>query len=145
MKCENNLRLIFEDILGFTIKPLSFDQSKLHKRELITTAKKIEGRLYERIFSYFPPMTEKEQEDYLAFTAKHLLLKEVESKIDQLASPAEDSAPGTPISLCTPSKLPLRRTNSAFKQHVSVKKQGQCRPLALATDTSHNSKPHTWH
>ena len=42
------------------------------------------------------------------------------------------------VGLRTPSKLNLRRMNSAFKAHVSVQKVNQCKPLTIAKSTTHN-------
>ena len=44
IKCRANLRLIFKQILGFNIKPLTYDESKLHKQELMTIAKRLESQ-----------------------------------------------------------------------------------------------------
>ena len=73
IKCRANLKLIFEQILGFKIKPLTYDESKLHKQELMTIAKSLESRLYTRVFSYFPPMTKDEERNYLKFSCKFLI------------------------------------------------------------------------
>jgi len=64
----------------------------------------------------------------------------VEAQIDHLPEEVEMEELGTPVSMSTPSKLPLRRTNSAFKTHVSERKTGQCKPLSLAKDSGFSSK-----
>ena len=82
IKCRANLKLIFEQILGFKIKPLEFDESKLHKQELMTIAKKLEKQLFTRVFSYFPPMSQEEVKNYLKFTCKNILQKKLDEKLD---------------------------------------------------------------
>ena len=52
--------LIFEKILGFKNVAIDYDQNKLHKLELISIAKNIEGKLYNRVFSYFTPSKKEE-------------------------------------------------------------------------------------
>jgi len=102
LKCKKNLKLIFEKMLGFKIKPLKIDKKKLHKQELTVIAKRLEGRLYERIFSYFPPMNKEEEELYLQFSCKHLLLDSITKRIAQTEIEIEIPKPPP---LRTPAKL----------------------------------------
>ena len=123
LKCENNLNLIFKDLLGFPVTQIQFDEARLHKRELITIAKKLEGKLFDRIFSYFPPMNPDETRKFLQHTAKHMLINSLKTSLDKLPEQIVEE-PQSPTSFNTPSKIQLRRQNSAFKTHVSERKTG---------------------
>jgi hypothetical protein len=65
-------------------------------------AKKLEGKLYERIFSYFPPMNKEEEELYLQFYCKHLLLEKISKRISKTKIEIEKPKPPP---LRTPAKL----------------------------------------
>ena len=107
----------------------------------MTIAKTLESKLYTRVFSYFPPMTKEEERNYLKFSCKFMLQDKLKESLDQLPVTAMDEETNnvqTPTKL-TPSKLNLRRQNSAFKQHVSERIPNKIKPLTISKETPFNS------
>lgn len=80
-----------------------------------------------------------ETANYLQFYGKHLIYKELDEKINQLPEKEKMDIEykQTPTKL-TPSKIGLRRNNSAFKAHISTKSANQCKPLSISKNSTYN-------
>lgn len=125
------MKLIFHSILGFQLKEFQYDESRLLKEEIITVVKSIERRLFDRLYSYFPPFNEENITHILQHYCKQLLLDKLDSAITQKAeenpTPPEpqtmdiehehEEAP-TPVAMSKPETAENSRNNSRNSSEV---------------------------
>lgn len=109
-KCHRNLQLIFHYIMGFESRKFVYSKHKLVKDEIILTAKRLERKLYDRVFSYFQPFSKGKQShwllliyqervaEYLERDGKQFLMSKVMQEISSKSMP-QPAEPGLPTTL----------------------------------------------